>query len=331
MRRNGSTTSASRCTTDRAGGPATGPATGTSRKKKRIEESLRKSEQKFKAVFQGAIEAIYIHDQKGRFIDANPQAYQRLGYSKDELLTMTPVDIDIQAEKVEVRIEKLNREGFLSFETEFVRKDGSRFPVEVNSLVIEYGGRQAVLAVVRDISKRKRAENALREARNLFQSLVETTSDWIWEVDENFRYVYASPKITDILGYQPEEVLGKLPFDLMPRDEAARLKPLFEEIQGSCQPFKGLENRSVRKDGTEVILETSGVPFHKPDGKGCGFRGIDRDITERKQMEQSLWELNRDLENRVRRRTRELEQANNAKNEFLANMSHEIRTPLSGI
>ncbi|MHC4271638.1 MAG: PAS domain-containing protein, partial [Planctomycetota bacterium] len=128
----------------------------------------------------------------------------------------------------------------------------------------------------------------LRISEERFRSLVETTSDWIWEVDTNGVYTYVSPKIRDILGYEPEEVLGKTPFDLMPQDEASRISDIFSSIVASQEPFRELENINVHKDGHMVTLETSGNPFFDEMGKLLGYRGIDRDITKRKKTEDAL-------------------------------------------
>ena len=134
----------------------------------------------------------------------------------------------------------------------------------------------------------KRAEKTLQQSEERFRSLVETTTDWFWEVDENAVYTYSSPKIRDILGYEPEEVLGKTPFDLMPPEEADRVADIFAPYAKSRKPFKLLENVNVHKDGHSVVLETSGIPIFDVNGVFRGYRGIDRDITERKQAEQAI-------------------------------------------
>lgn len=139
-----------------------------------------------------------------------------------------------------------------------------------------------------EIENRKRAEKELRKSEERFRALTESTSDWIWEVDVDGAYTYASPKANDLLGYKPEEIIGKTPFDFMPADEAERVAGLFRKIGKSGKPFSGLENTNIRKDGQHVVLETSGVPFFDKDGNVLGYRGIDRDITERKHTEQKL-------------------------------------------
>jgi PAS domain S-box-containing protein len=134
------------------------------------------------------------------------------------------------------------------------------------------------------------AKEALRASEERFRSLVETTSDWVWETDRSGAYTYASPKVRELLGYAPEEIIGKTPFDLMPPDEAQHIGAIFRDAAARQRPFERLENTARHKDGRLVVLETSGVPFLDANGRLLGYRGIDRDITERKQAEQALRE-----------------------------------------
>jgi len=90
------------------------------------------------------------------------------------------------------------------------------------------------------------------------------------------------------LGYEPEEILGRTPFDLMPPGEASNLSEVFREFILTQRVFEKIENTNLHKDGRLVVLETSGVPFFDANGKLLGYRGIDRDITKRKQVEEAL-------------------------------------------
>ncbi|MGB2727490.1 MAG: PAS domain S-box protein [Halobacteriota archaeon] len=157
-----------------------------------------------------------------------------------------------------------------------------------------------------DITERKRAEEELRESEGRFRALVETTSDWIWEVDQDCIYTYASPKVKHLLGYEPEEVIGKTPFDLMLPEEAKCVAGLFQDIAESREPFFRLENTNLHTDGRRVVLETSGVPILDASGNPLGYRGIDRDITERKRAEEELRRFSEELETKVQERTKEL-------------------------
>jgi two-component system cell cycle sensor histidine kinase/response regulator CckA len=135
-----------------------------------------------------------------------------------------------------------------------------------------------------------RLREAIRESQLRYQSLVETLSDWIWEVDQNGVYTYVSPKVQDLLGYEPEDMLGKTPFDFMPPEEAKRVTGVFASMLASQQPIVALENMCRHKDGHLVVFETSGTPFFDSDEHFRGYRGVDRDITARKQIEESLRE-----------------------------------------
>ncbi|HEY9200077.1 MAG TPA: PAS domain-containing sensor histidine kinase [Gammaproteobacteria bacterium] len=154
-----------------------------------------------------------------------------------------------------------------------------------------------------------------------YRELVESTSDWIWEVDHQGVYTYVSPGVTQLLGYQPDEVLGRTPFDFMPREEAQRVQQIFQQQYASQQKaFDGLININLHKNGQQVVLETSGIPVNDEDGNLQGYRGIDRDITQRVKIDQKLL-----------RAKQEAEYASHAKSEFLSHMSHELRTPLNAI
>jgi PAS domain S-box-containing protein len=115
------------------------------------------------------------------------------------------------------------------------------------------------------------SEEKLRE-------LVETVNDWIWEVDTEGKYVYVSPRGRDLLGYEPEELIGKTAFSLMPEDVAEKAKTFFKEKVFLKKPFYNIEKVNIHKNGEPVNLETSGTPILDPKGKIWGFRGVDRDI-----------------------------------------------------
>ncbi|MDD2317805.1 MAG: PAS domain S-box protein [Desulfobacterales bacterium] len=142
----------------------------------------------------------------------------------------------------------------------------------------------------RFITERRKAEEALRESEQRFRSLVETTSDMVWEINQDGFYTYVSPKVEDLLGYRPDEVIGKSPFDLMPSETSQAVISRFQELMKDRRPFSALENLNLRKDGRQIMLETSGVPIFTENGVFSGYRGIDRNITDRKEAEKALRE-----------------------------------------
>jgi PAS domain S-box-containing protein len=147
-----------------------------------------------------------------------------------------------------------------------------------------------VLAL-RHREERSRATALLRESEERFRSLVDNMTDFVWEVDAEGRYTYASPRVHDILGYAPDDLIGRTPFDLMPPEEAHRMEEVFRDLAHLRAPIRSLENVNIAKDGRLVVLETSGMPILATDGTLRGYRGVDRDVTERRQAAAELqWE-----------------------------------------
>lgn len=127
---------------------------------------------------------------------------------------------------------------------------------------------------------------SLRESEERFRNLVERTSDWVWEINRDFVYTYVNPKVFDILGYEPEEILGKTLFDFMAPEEAIQVAGVLQAIAKERDPFSNFKNINAHKDGQLVVLETSGVPIFSKNKKFHGYRGISRNITERVQAEE---------------------------------------------
>lgn len=176
-----------------------------------------------------------------------------------------------------------------------LRHDGTEFPADATISRALIGDTVYLTAIIRDMTAAVAAEQAIRMSEDRFRSLTEATSDWVWEVDENAKYTYASPKIRDILGFEPSEVIGKTPFDFMPIDEAKRVGVIFNSFAARHEAFTLLENTNRAKDGKLVVLESSGVPVFDVDRQFKGYRGIDRDVTSRKQAERHALLLEKQL------------------------------------
>ncbi len=232
------------------------------------------------------------------------------------------------------------------------------------SNVLEWSGITSALDVVEDyieilvpliwgaifyVFLQEIAKRDLYNSREQFRSLVESSLDWIWEVDREDNFVYASPRIKSLLGYEPEEVLGKSIFEHMPPDEKKRVMEINKANRVNPQSFRSIEVVYLHKEGKTVILEANGDPIIDQDGKWMGFRGISRDITERKREEERKKLLAVALASAEveKKKSEELAQAYEAlkrtqaqlvKSEKLsgigqlaAGVAHELNSPLSGL
>ncbi|MBN2098909.1 MAG: PAS domain S-box protein [Dehalococcoidia bacterium] len=283
--------------------------------RKKSQEALRASEEWFRTIFEQSPIGAVIYDADGFTIGANKACLETFGLSdvadmKGPGLFDDP-NLSGRA-RARLRAGKTAMvEGPLDLEQaraaglyNSARSGTLSLRVSVTPLGIDKAGSPGgYLALVEDITERKKSEEALRASEERFRGLVETTSDWVWEVDRKGLYTYASPKVSKVLGYDSQELIGKTPFDFMPQREARRVAAIFDSVVARQEPFAFLENVCRHKNGHPVVMETSGVPFFAPDGTLMGYRGIDRDITERKrvgkQLEQSLKRLERTMESTI--------------------------------
>ncbi|HEX9727628.1 MAG TPA: PAS domain S-box protein [Gemmatimonadales bacterium] len=246
----------------------------------------------FEALIEHAMALIMVVDRDANLIFLSPSVTRLLGYQPDALIGRDAMSLAHPDDVERVRAILLQavahpgtpREGELRFR----HADGSWRQHVVTGKSMAPGLSGAVVLNSQDITERAAAETALRESQERFRALVESSADWVWEVDEAARYTYCGPACRAILGYEPEELLGRTPFDLMPPAEAEAVSVIFQELAASRRPIQQLENVNLHRNGERVVLETSGVPVIGPEGSFRGYRGIDRDITDRKNAERTL-------------------------------------------
>jgi PAS domain S-box-containing protein len=280
---------------------------------KKTESALRESEELYRDLFENAPIGIGIADPNGNLIDFNAAILRPGEYASEDIFRLKNIKKLYHDTKDRGDVlSRLKKRGFVDrAEVQFRSKDGQPYDCLLSLRPITYKEKLCTQAIVQDVTRLKEVEKLLWNSRQRFFSLVETTSDWIWEVDRTGAYTFSNQKVKDILGYDRHEVIGKKPFDFMPPPEARKIGGTFRKFSKSRKAFSGLENINLHKDGHEVVLETSGVPVFDENGKYLGFRGIDRDITQRKVAEQVLEQINAELESRVAERTVDLTRTNN--------------------
>jgi PAS domain S-box-containing protein/putative nucleotidyltransferase with HDIG domain len=130
--------------------------------------------------------------------------------------------------------------------------------------------------------ERERLLKSLEESKERYRNLIETTSDWIWECDRDGKYIYSSPRVTNLLGYPPNEILDKTLMDIVSPQQEKTFHRTYQELLHAQKPITGLENTCLGKSGQVVVLENNAVPIFDGEGTFLGYRGIARDVTERR-------------------------------------------------
>lgn len=215
--------------------------------------------------------------------------YESKDFIENADLWLTHIHPD-DAARVTNEITRLFELGTYSYEYRWLSADGTYLRIQDSLKLIqpEDGSPSYMVGMWQDITVRKQLELRLHESEQRFRDLAELTTDWIWQVDEHGTYVYSGVKVHSLLGYDPEEVCGKTPFDFMPAEEATRVSEIFKNIVSNKIPFSHLENINLHKNGHEVILETSGVPLIDDNGVFHGYFGTECDITARKHAENEI-------------------------------------------
>lgn len=266
--------------------------------RKEAEAQLYESQQLLKLVMDNIPQAIFWKDRSSVYLGCNYKFAMVAGVREPSNI-VGKTDYDLPWERAEadfyreydarVMNNNIPEEGIIEPQH---RADGQIRWLETSKIPLHdtKGNVVGILGTFEDITERLQAEDALRKSEEKFRHLVETINDWVWEVDANFVFTYSSPKVFDLLGYQPEELLGKTPFALMPTKESRRIANAYKELAIAGGAFNRLENIYQRINTQIVILETSGVPIFDGEGNFRGYRGVARDITASKQAREALRE-----------------------------------------
>ncbi len=263
--------------------------------KKRAGQELRKSEENFRTLFESAADAILIHDGEGRILVANRTGCDNYGYTRAEFAAMSISQIDTPAESAhqQERMARLMAQGEIQFETEHRRKNGTLLAVEVKARRITWDGKEAVMSLGRDITQRKQAEAALREANRLVEESQSVARLGTYTLDIATGIWTCSRVLEEVFGITdrdyPHNVEGWLGI-VHPADRRAMQEYLIQEVLGQTKRFDR-EYRVVRQnDGAERWVHGLGWLDINSEGQASRMIGSIQDITERKQAELAMQE-----------------------------------------
>jgi PAS domain S-box-containing protein len=253
---------------------------------KDIEEELRASEARYRTFVDHATDAFMLHAEDGTVIDVNPQACDSLGYSRDELIGMKPMEFDpnISNDLLANINEQLGRGEIVTFESRHQRKDGSEFPVEVRVRPFWHGGRRLNISVVRDISDRKQAEEAVRRSESELRELIETIPAMAFVIGRDGSSEFVSRQWIEFSGMSAEQTTGEnWAATLHPEDREDHMAK-WRAAHASGQPF---ENEARHRDvqGNYRWLLVRAVPSRDDKGAIVKWYGALTDIEDRKSAE----------------------------------------------
>jgi len=223
----------------------------------------------------------------GDIIYGNQAGVKMLGYdSLDELRKENVIKFWHNPEQREGFISKLRQDGYVNnYEIEYLTKSG-KIVYTLASAILDG---DMISMVIIDVTERTQAEEAERITAERFRQVTEHAQEWVWEVDAEGLYTYSSSAVENILGYKPEEIVGKKHFyDLFCSEEREVLKSAALSTFSQKQTFNSGLNPNVHKNGNKVWLSTSGMPILDEHGELRGYRGSDTDITERKKAKEEL-------------------------------------------
>jgi two-component system sporulation sensor kinase A len=250
------------------------------------------------------------------FIEVNQAACKRFGYTRDELLSMSPLDIT-QENRLEIIpsiFEKVVRQGSFTWEGSNITKDRRLVQSEYSVRVLTLGGKKVVLSIVRDITERKRAEETLRESEAKYRLIAENMSDLIGVLNVDGVALYASPSHKTVLGFPPEHYEGKCVFDLVHPEDIALVKQRFGTMLETKERTR-VEFRYAHFDGHWVFVEAHGTPVIDEYGNVEKVVVVARDITKRKQTEEQLLKSEKLA----------------VVGQLAAGVAHEIRNPMTAL
>ncbi|HVF90178.1 MAG TPA: PAS domain S-box protein [Blastocatellia bacterium] len=256
----------------------------------RQKEALRHSEMQYKSLFDRANDAIVIFEpETEEILETNMKACEMYGYGKDELVGRSLKEFTEDVSRGETYIgEILKTEKRHNIESVHIDREGKQVHLLVSCSVIDYEGKRAILSMHKDITDRKRAEEALRVSEERHRKILASIEDGYYEVDLAGDLVFFNEPVGRILGYNEKELLGLNNREYVDKDVSRDVFRAFNQVFKNGESIQEFSYPIIRKDGVKRVVETSITLMKDVSGEPSGFRGIIRDVTDRKQAAEAL-------------------------------------------
>ncbi|MBP7694266.1 MAG: PAS domain S-box protein, partial [Anaerolineales bacterium] len=258
-----------------------------------LTQRLAEREAYYRAILENQGEGIGLVDAAERFLYANPAAHVIFGVPAGQLIGRSVLDFlrptDAPLIQAQTDLRRQGRSSQYELDIQHPNGQSRRLLITATPQYDAAGRFLSTCGVFRDLTERLQLEAELQDSRARYRDLLETVEDWIWEIDLHERYTYASPRVRDMLGYEPAEIVGRTPYDFMATPaEADRVRALIHTWQSGAAALTSVENTCRHRTGRLVVVETSLRPFYNAAGQLRGYRGVDRDVTARKRAEDAL-------------------------------------------
>jgi len=261
---------------------------------KQAQEKLQKSEEKYRSILAGIEEGYFEVDLTGHFTFFNESLCRMYGYSREELpgLHYSRYVDKANAEKLSTVFNTMYKTGSPStrYSYELIRKDGVKRYMEASATLIKdvQGKISGFRGIVRDVTEHREMEAAIWQSEEKYRTIIEQMEDGYFEVDVNGHFTFVNDAQCRILGYTREEMIGMHNRQYVAQERRKELYALFGKIHATGIPVKSYDLELVKKDGTKSYSEISVSLIRNAEGTPAGFRGISRDVTERRRAEIKL-------------------------------------------
>ncbi len=260
----------------------------------RLRSPVSPANSSYDGVFDNVNDGIFIHDLAGHLLQVNRVVCEWLGYTRAELLQMRVQQLETpeKAAGFDDAIRAIERKGSLLLESCHRRKDGGWIPVEINARRIEYCGQPAILSVARDISERRRAEEALRQAEEKYRQIFENAIEGIFQSTPEGRFLSVNPAMASLYGYSsPADMIGSIGDEIEHRVHVwPHCREDFKRILEEKGLVRDFEAPTYRKDGSQIWTRTNARAVRDANGVVLYYEGFVEDTTECVRSEQALKE-----------------------------------------